>query len=160
MKSLACGMLAISLTVTGCYSARGPTYSPLAVDSQSAAVYVYRSSTFVGSADWDVPTLYLDGKPMGSIRIDGYIPMSVPAGSHVLRVMKSKTGMGKQTEEVSRLDISVKPGDVVYVKYFVSMSDFALFYPNVAVSRWTYRLAAVPESVGATEIQDTQAAVK
>ncbi|HUT37301.1 MAG TPA: DUF2846 domain-containing protein [Planctomycetota bacterium] len=86
LEAVAC-TLAAALVVTGC-SATGPLFSGLPrVQSNEAAIIVYRPSCFTLSGAY--PNVYLDGVKQAALRNGGYVELRVPPGEHVVEAKGS-----------------------------------------------------------------------
>src|SRR5262245_39592664 len=53
-------------------------------NNQSVRLYIYRPTTIIGIANFDVPFLHLNGKRLTRIQIGGHLSISVPPGKHKL----------------------------------------------------------------------------
>lgn len=144
-----------TVVMAGCFNARGTAFTPVVPQAHSATIYVYRPGTFVGSGNWDVPTLFLDDKPIGKVRIDGYLPIEVAPGNHSLHVMNSASGIGAQKNEIGRISISVKEHDVIYIRYELGIDSFLVPAPGVAVMTGKHAFQIVPSETAEREISAT-----
>ena len=61
-------------------------------DPRGAVIYVYRETMLVGSLNFDVPFLHLDGRQLTRIKMGGYIPIKVSPGTHELTTTESFFG--------------------------------------------------------------------
>ncbi len=95
------------------------------VDDESALIYVYRSPTFIGIINFDVPFIKLNGKTIGNIKIGGYYPLHVKPGRHTITTVESL--FGKDTGRVrGKTVIEIGKGEVAYLKYGEYFKDITI----------------------------------
>ena len=145
------------LGLAGCVAV-GPRFQPEAPPSNdSALIYVYRASTFIGIANPDVPFLKLNGDVVGRMRIGGYIPLKVKAGRHALTTTESL--FGSDTNRVRGEATVVVPSGVTlclrYVESFDKFYPLPVPYGVVVVSSGDYRFIYVAEASAIPEISKT-----
>src|SRR5689334_11404425 len=123
---LACGLAATAMA----QDAARPESKPAGKGGRTM-LYVYREKTFVGIANWEIPYLHLDGRPVTRIKIGGNIAIPVSPGTHTLKTTESL--FGKDTGKVrGQTKITVRGGSAVYLRYSESISSFVpIIIPGV-----------------------------
>jgi hypothetical protein len=97
----------------------GPSYEAHFSPADKATLYVYRSSTIVGIADPDFPTLFINDVEATKLKIGGYMAVSLSPGEYDLRIMKALLGMGPQKDVVGQMKLRLSAGDTAYLKFKV-----------------------------------------
>ena len=142
-----CGgfFLLASLMLTGCASGPHFTAAPAPTPGK-ALVYVYRKSSFVGSAGYD--KLYINGHFVTRIYTGGYVPYEVPPGT-VSFALNPKA--------------EIIPGDVLvaalsnldqtkYEKLRIEAEAGKTYYVNLYTQFIGHGMKLVDEATGAKEI--------
>jgi|GEM_PF-1120306 len=160
MKQLICTIL-IFVTVAACTNkATGNRFSANALgttDETQTQIVIYRPNTFVGSANWDVPLLHLDGKTLTPMRINGYVVLPVDPGEHHLKT--TEVLFGSDTGRIrGEIRLGLKQGTKVYLQYAESITSVVPIpsYQSVAlVVSGAYSFQPVPPDVALKELAGT-----
>ncbi|MCR9241916.1 MAG: DUF2846 domain-containing protein [Rhodobiaceae bacterium] len=161
MKQLFCALL-LSMTIVACTNkATGNRFSESAlgtVDESQTQIVVYRPNTFVGSANWDVPLLHLDGKAQGPIRINGFNVFSVEPGEHHLKT--TEVLFGGDTENTrGEVRLSMEQGATAYLRYEETIEGMAVLPVSIGtiiIYAGAYSFHLVPEDIALNELVDTK----
>ena len=110
-------MLALVILLTGC-AASGSQFSGVqAYGGNSATLYIFRQSKFVGGGE--CPAMYLSGTKVGCLKNGGYMRVQLQAGSHKLETRNRMLEMGPEPS----INFSAKPGEIVFIEWTVSISN-------------------------------------
>jgi hypothetical protein len=102
-------------------------------DRAKALIYVYRETSLIGIANFDVPFLHIDGRQLTRIRMGGYVPITVSPGQHKLTTTESL--FGSDTGKIrGQAIVTVPAGATVYLRY---SETFKTFVP-VALPKGVY----------------------
>ncbi len=167
LKLLSLALVAISLQ--GCaaaiiakpFNAGGAKFAANAIataDENAATIIVYRPDTFVGSANWDVPILHLNGKSLGPIRINGYMILPVQPGDNHIKT--TEVLFGSDTGKIrGDIALSMEQGKTLYLKYEESIRSVVPIpaYNGVAVIvSGAYSFQPVPPETALAELEGTR----
>jgi hypothetical protein len=145
--------------LTGC-AVSGSDFKPEANKPEvgHGRLYVYRSSTIIGSANADVPIIHLDGRRLTRIRIGGHLVVSVSLGRHKLTTTESL--LGSDTGRIrGETNFSVAPGSTIYLRYtegFKTFTPIILPTGTFVESTGDFRFEAVPEAEAMSELANTK----
>lgn len=106
----------LTLVISSCVT-MGPSFVEHISPADKATLYIYRSSTIVGIADPDYPTLFINDIEASKLKIGGYTAVSLESGNYDINIMKSLLGIGPQNNEVARLNMDLSQGETVYLKF-------------------------------------------
>ena len=92
-------------------------------DRAKALIYVYRETSLIGIANFDVPFLHIDGRQLTRIRTGGYVPITVSPGHHRLTTTESLFGndTGKMRGQAV---VTVPAGATIYLRYSETFKTF------------------------------------
>ena len=111
-------------------------------------IYVYRETSLIGIANFDVSFLHVDGRRLTRISMGGFIPIAVSPGQHTLTTTQSL--FGSDTGKLrAKATVTVPPGAIMYLRYSEGYKSFLpVVVPGfVAVlSSHYYRFERVPRS--------------
>jgi hypothetical protein len=159
VRSKCAAGLVAALSLLGC-AASGAQIQPELnkPDAGRARLYVYRPSTLIGIANFDVPIMHLDGRRLTRIRIGGYLVIPVSPGVHKLTTTESL--LGSDTGRVrGETRFSAPAGSTIYLRYtesFKSATPTVLPKGAFLESSGSFRFEAVPESEARAELANTK----
>lgn len=154
-------MLACALAApAAAQDAARPESKAAAKTGGRSMLYVYREKTFIGIANWEIPYLHLDGRPVTRIKIGGHMAIPVSPGTHTLKTTESL--FGKDTGKVrGQTKITVRGGSTVYLRYSESISSFVpIIIPGVvSIVHMGFKMGfePVPNEQGKSELANTSA---
>ena len=150
--------LIMATLVGGCAVTGQTDLDAVRPENGRSLLYVYRKSTFVGSANSDVSFLHIDGKPVGRINIGGNRVISVTPGEHKLRT--SQSFFGSDTgKSVAEFAVTVSPDATSFVRYeegLASLSVISVGKTTVGNGTGYFRFEKVEPNIARQEIADTQ----
>jgi hypothetical protein len=113
---------------------------------ETAVIYVYRETSIIGIANFDVSFLHVDGRRVTRISMGSYIPITVSPGQH--KLITTQSLFGSDTGKIrGQATVSVPAGATVYLRYSEGYNSFVpVVVPGfVAVlSSHYYRFERVP----------------
>lgn len=128
-----------------------PTKEP---DQARALIYVYRQTSLIGIANFDVPFLHINGRQLGRISMGGYIPITVSPGQH--KVTTTESLFGGDTGKVrGQAIVTVPAGATVYLRYSETFKTFEPIVLPKGVfvnSTGNYRFEPVAASTAKSEM--------
>jgi hypothetical protein len=123
-----------------------PTPSVQKSDGERAIIYVYRATSIIGIANFDVSFLHVDGRRLTRISMGGYIPIPVSPGQH--KLITTQSLFGSDTGKIrGQAIVTVPAGATVYLRYSEGYKSFVpIILPGAAfvVSSHYYRFERVP----------------
>lgn len=141
---------------SGCYYAKGAPFQEAAPATDDlATVYVYREKSFVGSADWDIPTLYVNGTEVGRLNLGGYVVLRLQPGDYEFTVKKSSTGLGKQDRVSGQHALKVSRNRDYYLKYLADIQGIYLI-GNAAYTTFSVNFQLMESWRAKKELADTK----
>ena len=121
-------------------------YEPSQTAPNKSAVYVYRTSTSVDSANPDIPRFYINDQELGKLKIGGYYSLDIVPGEVSVYYKDSLFGLPLPWK-AQEIHFTAVPGEKYFVKYG---TDFGLLTGKTR----TFTLA--PKIIGESEISSTQ----
>jgi hypothetical protein len=156
-NQLAAFMIAV-LSLFGCPASSAQDQpGPNKPGGNRTLLYVYRSFTLIGIANFDVPFIHLDGQRLTRIRIGGHLVIPLSPGWHKLTTTESLLGCdtGRVRGETA---FSAPAGSTLYLRY---TEGFKTFVPTVlpggafVESSGNYRFEPVAKSEALAELAKT-----
>ena len=121
---------------------------------EKALIYVYRETSIIGIANFDVSFLHVDGRRVTRISMGGYIPITVSPGQH--KLMTTQSLFGSDTGKIrGQATVMVPAGATMYLRYSEGYKSFVpIVLPGAAfvVSSHYYRFERVTASVAKNEM--------
>jgi hypothetical protein len=158
VKNQLAGFMIAVLSLLGCAaSSAQDQLGPNKPGGNRTLLYVYRSFTLIGIANFDVPFIHLDGQGLTRIRIGGHLVIPISPGRHKLTTTESL--LGSDTGRVrGETTFSAPAGSTLYLRYTESFKTFVpIVLPGGAVvsSSGDYRFEPVPKSEALAELAKT-----
>jgi hypothetical protein len=115
-------------------------------DLAKTFIYVYRETSLIGIANFDVSFLHVDGRRLARISMGGFLPIAVSPGQHTLTTTQSLFG-SDTGKLLAQATVTLPPGAIMYLRYSEGYKSFVpVVVPGfVAVlSSHYYRFERVP----------------
>ncbi len=127
--------LVFAAFVAGC-AATGPQFQPVQyVEPETALVYLYRPSQFVGGGI--TPPVFVDNVKQFELPNNGYAEMRLSPGKHVIETRKDSNIF--ISDAVGSVELEVEAGETYYIKWLPSMSNFGVVLLATPVAYGSFR---------------------
>jgi hypothetical protein len=140
----------LSLAVSGCVTATGSEFTPMAARSGGGVIYVYAPGEFGGYGEG--PIIVVDGEETGKLQNEGFIAVPVRAGSHTVTMHSVLASIRMPGYERT---VSVSPGGSAYFRIERKFDSMA-FSGGGAYAIYVNDFQQVPNNVGREEIARTR----
>ena len=139
----------LTILLSGC-AASGPMFANAPHLSQGeSGVYVYRTKHMLAGKGL-AAKVYVDGKPLGKLRDNGYLYQKLSPGAHTIGVESGATLFKKV---ILRKQIFVKSNSVAYIKLEWEANGGSQMYSgNLMLPTNDWRFYEIPKAVANHEL--------